>query len=202
MDNSIISYNGIEIYKSDVNRMIDEFINDYSIDTEMLYKSNTFISLLSYIHDNLLKNIITKDNGVNKNGYDYKLLDEIFRKIFIPVCGKYNHIVSVWNFAVLTGMNSDYISEVISGYYKNGGRVNPENTRTAKKWYEASKAATMTQAQEQNSVGSIFIAKSVYGLQETPQEIRITGNTTQATPEQIAEKYRDIKQPALPDLES
>ena len=69
--NRIISYNGTEIYKSDINRIIDEFINDYSIDEEMLYKSNTFISLLSYIRENLLKHVITKNNGVNNNGYGY-----------------------------------------------------------------------------------------------------------------------------------
>lgn len=200
--NSIISYNGIEIYKSDINRIIDEFINDYSIDEEMLYKSNTFISLLSYIRENLLKHVITKNNGVNNNGYDYALLDEIFNKIFVPVCGKYNHIVSIWNFAILTGINSTYLNEVLSGQYRNGSRVNPENTETVKKWHESSKAATLTQAQEQNSVGSIFIAKSVYGLQETPQEIRITGDTTQATPEQIAEKYRDAKRPEIPVLDN
>lgn len=202
MDNTIVSYNGIEIYRSDIDRIIEQFINDYSIPEENLYKSNAFIGLLSFIRENLLKNVITKNNGTNNNGYDYNLLNDVFFSVFVPICSKYNHIVSLWNFSILTGISNTHLSEVMAGTYKSGSRVNPKNTETVKKWYEASKAATITQAQEQNSVGSIFIAKSVYGLQETPQEIRITGDTTQATPEQIAEKYRDIQKPEIPVLDN
>ncbi len=200
MDNTIISYNGIEIYKSDVNRIIDDFILDYSIDEDMLYKTNTFISLLSFIRENLLKNIITKNNGTNKNGYDYNLLDTIFNTIFIPVCGKYNHILSLWNFSILTGINNNYLNEVLNGQYRNGSKVKQENTDIVKKWYDASRASTLTQAQELNSVGSIFIAKSVYGLQETPQELIVKSADMDTDPVQIMERYKNIEKPKLIEL--
>ena len=108
----------------------------------------------------------------------------------------------MWNFSVLTGISNDYLTEVMSGKYNNGSNVNPDNTRTVKSWYESSKAATLSQAQEQNSVGSIFIAKAAYGMQETPQVLKIDGSgSTLASPEQIAEKYRSEK-PKIPELEN
>ena len=198
--NVIITYNNIEIYKNDIDIIIDRFLNDYNIETDMLYKTNTFISLLSYIKTNLLDNIIKKDNGKSHNAYDYNLLDEIYIKIFLPLTGKYNHIPSLLNFSVLTGINNDYLTEVASGVYNNGGRVNPDHTRTAKKWFNMSKAASIARAEEENSIGSIFISKAVYGLKETPTEIQITGSNTQYTPEQIAETFSESKKPEKPLL--
>lgn len=201
--NSIISYNGIEIYQSDIDILIDNFINDYQIDIDQLSKVNTYISLLSYIRKNLISNILTKNNGVNNNGYDYNLLDEIHDSIFLYLAGKFNHSVSLQYFSVLTGMSNDYMTEVMSGSYNNGSRVNPENTRIVKKWYEASRAATIGRAEDENSIGSMYIAKAVYGLRENdPNTVLLQSQPAQATPEQIAEKYKGIEKPVLLDLEN
>lgn len=198
--NSIISYNGIEIYMDDLYITIDRFLSDYNIPEEMLYKSHTFISLLSYIHDNLLNKVITRNNGINRNGYDYSLLDTIHRTIFLPVCGKYNHMPTLLSFSMLTGLSNETMSEVISGTYKDGTKVNEENSQTAKKWKRISEAANYDEISKGN-VGAIFIGKASFGMTEAPQRLEIISNGTQATPEQIAEKYKGVERPEIPVFE-
>lgn len=200
-DNVIISYNGIEIYNTDIDRIIDQYKQDYNIPDEMLYKSNTFISLLSYIRQNMLKNIITKNHGINNNGYDYELLDSIFYSVFVPISGKYNHTISLLSFSQLTGISLDILTDLMSGQYATGTKANPENVRTVKKWYNTCKTATFSKAQDENSVGSIFAAKAAYNMRENdPQVVTQQIQQTQ-TPEQIAERYKDIKRPEIPELE-
>lgn len=199
---TLFSYNGIEIYQNEVDIIISEFINIYGIDIEQLYKTNTYISLLSYIRKKLISNIVTKNNGTNNNGYDYKLLDEIHDTIFLYVSGKFNHSPSLQNFSLLTGISNDYLTEVMSGQYNNGSRVNPENTRIVKKWFEHSRAATTGKAEDENSIGAMYIAKAVFGLRENdPQVVTQQIQQTQ-TPEQIAERYKDVKKPELPQLDN
>jgi hypothetical protein len=38
-----------------------------------------------------------------------------------------------------------------------------------RKWYNVCKAATITRAIDDNSIGAIFASKAAYGLSETPQ---------------------------------
>ena len=49
----------------------------------------------------------------------------------------------------------------------------------------------------------MFVLISKYGWQEAKQQIEIVnGSGTQATPEQIAQKYADVAKPRLIDAET
>ena len=69
--------------------MLDKCINDY-IDLlpvpDYLYsKVQTFNGLIRYIYNNLISRILP-----NSYRHDYKLLDDIFRNIYLPLCNAYS----------------------------------------------------------------------------------------------------------------
>ena len=70
-DNTVIAYNGTEIYTNRIQELADEFINNQLDDKqreEMPNNSNTFMAMILYISDNIPK--------VDNN--DIQQLDNIF----------------------------------------------------------------------------------------------------------------------------
>ena len=101
----------------------------------------------------------------------------------------------------MTGIDNSLLSQILSGTYNDGSRVNSETFQTVKKWKSTTESALIDNGMTGNPVFSIFALKANHGWKETPQEIQLTGETTRATPEQIAERYKDIKRPEIPELE-
>ena len=197
MDNVILTYNNIELYQSEIDVLCDEYISTLH-DESMIYKSTVFSGMLNYIYLHKLKYIIP-----DTYKHDYTLLDNIFDNVYINLCTRYNICPSIIQFSVLCHVDNTFLSELRSGTYKDGSRVNPEATQTAKKWYSVCESMLLSKATNESSIGSIFALKANYGYRDNdqPQLIQIqTG--TQATPEQIAEKYKGIEKPVLLDLES
>ena len=197
MDNVILTYNNIELYQSEIDILCDEYISSLH-DESMIYKSTVFSGMLNYIYLHKLKYIIP-DSFNN----DYALLDNIFDNVYINLCTRYNICPSIIQFSVLCHIDNTFLSELRSGTYKDGSRVKPEATQTAKKWYSVCESMLLSKATNESSIGSIFALKANYGYRDndTPQLIQVT-NTTRATPEQIAERYKDVKKPELPQLDN
>lgn len=197
MDNVILTYNNIELYQSEIDVLCDEYISTLH-DENMIYKSTVFSGMLNYIYLHKLKYIIP-DTYNN----DYVLLDSIFDNIYINLCTRFNICPSIIQFTVLCHIDVSMLTEMRTGTYKDGSRVNADTSKTVKKWYSVCESMLLSKATNESSIGSIFALKANYGYRDndTPQVLQIqTG--TQATPEQIAEKYRDIKKPVLVDLDN
>lgn len=192
----ITTYNGIDIFDNDISVLCSEYESQFDDIEERINKPMFFTGLVVYINRHLFKPIT--DRNYN---HDYNALDYIFYDCFLPLCAKYNKTVTLQNFCLMTGISNDLLSQILSGTYKDGSKVKPQTFQTVKKWKETAESALIDNGMIGNPVFSIFALKANHGWKETPQEITITGSSAQATPEQIAEKYRDVKKPELPDLQ-
>lgn len=202
MDNSIIAYNGTEIYQSDIDQLCDEYIDTLPV-PDMIYKTAVFNGLLDYIYKRLLKNIIKTDNGKTNSGYDFKLLDDIFYGIYLPLTYKYNKTATVLQFCCLCHIANSNLTDIRKGVYRNRGTaVNTASTQTVQKWFEVCESALYNRAIEDNSIGAIFGLKANYGYRdsqvitvETPSQI------PHETAEQIAAKYANAMLPEKPVID-
>lgn len=193
-DNNIVCiYNGIEIYEHDIFQLCDSYESQYTDTEERIKEPVFFTGLMIYIYQNYFKAITG-----SKYNNDYNALNEIFYRCFLPVCVKYNRIPTLLNFCSMTGMSNSYLTSIINGVYVSGDKVNPKTCETVKKWKEECENALLDFTLYRNSVAGIFALKSSHGWRETTPEPPAAELTAQATPEQIAERYRDAKKPELP----
>lgn len=198
----LISENGIEIYQSDIDILTEEYISSLQDET-MIYKSMPFNGLLYYIYIHKIKHIIDIDKQNRKDNHNnYKLLNDIFFNIFLPVCYKFNNTPTVLQFCSMVMIDNSHLSDIRAGFYRgNGSRVNPEHTQIVKKWFDICENGLSSKTINEGSIGSMFILKSKYHYVEASPEPPTTEQLTQSTPEQIAERYRDAKKPEIPILD-
>lgn len=201
IDNIILSTGNIEVYQSEIQELCDEYISSLP-DKNMIYKSTVFSGMLSYIYRNKLKYIIYKskaDKNINQFNNDYVLLNDIFNTVYIDLCTRYNIIPTVLQFCVLCDLPRDFITDLKNGVYRTDGyKVKPETTQTVKKWFDTCESMTLSRAGNESSIGSIFLAKSVYGYSDTPvQQLEIIDNRQNETPQQIAERFREARKPDM-----
>lgn len=184
-DNIMLTYNGMEIYKTDIDILCDEYINSLS-NPDMIYKSAVFNGLLDYIYKHSLKDILG-----NKVKNDYQLLNNIFYNIYLPICYKYNKTPTILQFSVLCDIDNANITDIKNGIYRtNGAIVNNNSTQIVKKWYSVCESALLGKAIDESSIGGMFALKACYGYRdnvivtETPQQLAVD------SPETIAERHK------------
>lgn len=200
----IFTLDDITVYESDIDRLCDDYINSL-IDPEKIYNTSVFSGMLNFIYKRLVKNIISADKAKRNNNYNnYVLLDKLF-DIYKDLCSKYMQTPTILQFCTeFVNIDNTHLTDVKQGTYRHDGyKVKPESTQIVKKWFSVCESRLASRTLETNSIGSMFVLKSKYGWQEAKQQIEIVnGSGTQATPEQIAEKYADIAKPRLIDAES
>ena len=202
MNDIITTYGEIEVYKNDIEILERDYISMLE-DPKDIYDTNIFFGLLNHIHVNLFSNVVKKNSGITNSSYNYNSLNDIFYKCYIPLTCKYKKVPTLKSFCCLVGISNSALSEVISGTYTTtGNRVNPETCETVKKWKSTCETALEGNAYNNNSIGAIFGLKAAHGWKEAPQEIIVNGSERpQATPEQIADKFRDAIKPELPMID-
>ena len=194
-DNVIIAYNNIELYQSEIDILCDEYIRTLH-DENLIYKSAVFSGLLRYIYSHKLKYIIP-DTFSN----DYSLLDDIFNNIYISLCSRYNIVPTIIQFCVLCHIDRSNLNCIRNGVNRDGTKVNPVSHCTVKLWYDTCEASLLGKAVNESSIGSIFGLKANYGYKEATENSVIKIETTAYhTPEQIAEKYKQVEKPKLIEL--
>ena len=191
MDNTVLTYNGMEVYQSEIDILCSEYISSLH-DESMIYKSTVFSGMLNYIYRNKLKYIIP-----NTYNNDYALLDDIFNNIYIELCTRYNICPSIIQFSVLCNIDNGLMSSINKGVHDDGSRVNPITVQTVKKWYATCEAMLLGKAQNENAIGAIFALKANYKYRDNDiiQAVPLVSGNVQ-TPEEIAERYASH---ALPD---
>ena len=198
-DNSILAqYNDIQIYQSDIDLYCQEYIDNLP-DEQLIYKTPTFTGLLEYLYRKVIKNIVVK----SYSGYDFKVLDNIFYNIYIPLTGKYGFTPTVIQFCTLVKIDNANISDIKNGVYRTSGiEAKKEKTQVVKKWYNTCESALLSRAVDTNSIGSIFALKSVYQYNDS-QTIRIEQDTTPSheSAAEISATYASASLPEKPQLD-
>lgn len=204
VETALVKANNISIYKSDIVNVMDNYISSLP-DPNMIYKSAVFSGLLDAIYKRLLKPIITRDNGLYNRSLDYKVLDNIFRNIYLPLCTRYGIVPTIQQFStVLCNISNSALSEIRKGYHRTtGAKVNPNDSAIVQKWYELSESGLYSRAIQENSIGSIFALKAVHGMSDT-QTIRIESNEidNHETAAEIMARHGSAMIPQKPNLNS
>jgi hypothetical protein len=202
IETALVKANNISIYQSDIDMIAEDYINTLPDET-MIYKSAVFSGLLDNIYKRLLKNVITRDNGLYNRSLDYKVLDNIFRNIYLPLCTRYGIVPTIQQFStVLCNISNSALSEIRKGYHRTtGAKVNPNDSAIVQKWYELSESGLYSRAIQENSIGSIFALKAVHGMSDT-QTIRIESNEIDSheTAAEIMARHDSAMIPQKPDL--
>lgn len=200
MDADIItSYSDIQIYKSDIDMLTSEYIDNLPSETS-IYKSAAFYGLLEYLYKHCLKNVI-----INRvpYGYDYKVLNDIFYGVYVPLCTAYSITPTVLQFCTMVHIDNANISDIYKGVYRgNGSKAKPENTQYVKKWYQTCESGMLSRAVNESSIGSIFGLKSVYSYSENNTLTIQTDTITHDTAEQIASRHNTVLIPEKPSIDT
>lgn len=162
----VCSQEGAELYLSNFDLLIDEFIsNRLNNNSDLLYINCTnqiFNQLLYYISDNLPK--------INYD--DIYLLNTVFDK-YIKLSSFCNIAPSLGQFAELCKISPKTFRE----WEKGGGqaRVKPALRNFVQNWRLrcGEKLQDKIINSGGNPVGGIFILKSVYGLSDQPQALQV-----------------------------
>lgn len=178
---------------------IENAINQYKVklpNPEYLFnKSVTFEGLIRYLYNTVIKPIIP-----NTYNNDYKLLDDIFNNIYVPLCSIYGFQLNIILFCLLTNINECNISVMSKGRDTHGEPIaNQEAQRIVRKWYRACESGLFSNVTNHSSIGSMFILKSVYGYREE-QTLRIESdsNAPRITTNQIESAMQSEDVPLLP----
>ena len=157
---------------SDIELIESEYIKSLP-DESLIYKSNCFNGLLLKIYQTVLINILPK-------GYrnDYTLLNDIFYKVYLPLCFRFNISPTIIQFcSVLTGIDNTNISDIKNGAFRNGYPVKDVNaTQIVKSWYAVCESGLLSRAVNDNSIGAIFTLKSLYQYREDNTPVQLTDN--------------------------
>ena len=198
-DNCILAYNGSEVYQNEIDILCDEYINTLPIPDLIYSKASVFNGLLDYIYRKRLKKIIdSNSNGYNNN---YNLLDCIFRNIFKPLCHRFNKTITVINFCCFVNIDYSIVRDIRDGvYHSNGQKVKFESTAIIKKWFLECENSLVSKASEENTIGSLFLLKSVFSYSENNQITVINQLESKEDPAMIAEKYKTVSIPEKPDI--
>jgi hypothetical protein len=189
----------IIIYNSDISMLEEEYIESL-YNPEMIFKVSVFNGLLNLIHERLLKDLIRFQN----NYINYQICNDIFFKIYIPLCNKYNIVPSVINFtSTVLRIDNTLITDIRNGNYRSdGSNVNKLTIQLVKNWFNVCESAYVQSVSNNNSVGCMFLLKSLYKYSDNnPIQVEIARIEDHDTPEQIAARHKTAFIPEKPNID-
>lgn len=170
---------GTEIYKNEINRLTDEYIQSElkidpdefrEVDNKKKIREN-FGDMIIYISDRIKK----------PSNDDIVLLDAIF-EIYKRLCLRCGMLPTLETFSDLVGINNATFTDWANGEY----RASSAHGKTVKKWKEDCRGKLVDSLHQQSGTNAnrIFIAKAAYGMVETmPKQLEYFHGQA---PEQIA----------------
>lgn len=159
----------IKIHKNDISVCEYDYLQSLPDEAMIYKKSNIFLGLLEAVYKNVISVYIITDKTFNN---DYELLNNVFYDIYIPLVYKYGYTPSIYMFSSFVHISMSNLTDINNGYYrKDGSKVNSDTQLTVQNWYNTCKAATITRAIDDNSIGAIFASKAAYGMIEAAQPV-------------------------------
>ncbi len=200
ISNTITTDSGTEVYIHRILEITDDYISRLESPDD-IRDANIFQGLLKEIYVQLFRATEPQryDLKTTIDTSDIKQLDRIW-DLFCAICYKYKHRPTLLRFATMIGISRQTFDDWKNG--KNRG-ANTEYVDTIQKWLTEAESALEAGAIESNSIGSIFALKANFKWRETAPitEQPSDFGRPQSTPEQIAERWRDVKKPEIPVLE-
>lgn len=195
-DNTIKAGNGVDVYKTTVDYLADEYINSVLLESKDIYKKQCFAGMIKYISKRI--NVNTDDLVELNNYWD----------IYTELCSKYNHVISIERYCMLIGIHRDtfysWKNEETKRDYSE--ILGSSRSDMIKKWDAESESSWQDEASTGNP-GPMFVLKARRGWQETaPAQIPQNSTGITKTPEQIAAemgiKYiPDMQKDEQPDID-
>lgn len=202
-DNAIVLVDGSgqEIYLTEIDYYVSEYI-DTLPDADMIFKPKTFIGLLDYLYEHIVKDLPYRSRP-DRQMLDYRLIEDLFFKVYKVLCSRFDKTPTIIGFCSFLRIDNANMTDVRHGYYRTSGRaVNRDATQTIQKIYDACQSATLSSAIDGNSIGSIFACKACYGMsdQPKPQMVGVHEADSRISIEEIKERYGNtlIEQPEPP----
>ena len=171
-----------KIYENNIYSYIDEFIDgNYAGQTETELKENRsfFPSLIQYLYNNYLGNVLgntleLKLKGVKPVYNDIKLLDELFNiYVFLVYKYKSNNRPSILEYSILTGIPRTTIYTWLNGELDNyilqavsedkRKHITSEYAITVQKWQSICEQSLID---GKDTIKELFLLKCKYGYQE------------------------------------
>lgn len=175
-DNTVKASNGVDIYKTNVEYLADEYINSVLLEPKDIYKKQCFAGMIKYISKRI--NVNTDDLVELNNYWD----------IYTELCSKYNHVISIERYCMLIGIHRDtfysWKNEETKRDYSE--ILGSSRSDMIKKWDAESESSWQDEASTGNP-GPMFVLKARRGWQETaPAQVPQKDTGITKTPEQIA----------------
>lgn len=175
-DNTIKAGNGVDVYKTTVDYLADEYINSVLLESKDIYKKQCFAGMIKYISKRI--NVNTDDLVELNNYWD----------IYTELCSKYNHVISIERYCMLIGIHRDtfysWKNEETKRDYSE--ILGSSRSDMIKKWDAESESSWQDEASTGNP-GPMFVLKARRGWQETaPAQVPQNNTGITKTPEQIA----------------
>lgn len=190
----------IEVYRNAIERIASEYVAQLDDPTDIKNPMVWRGCLLS-VYNELFKP--TENLQYNrKSNIDTSNPDIIWKlwNVFCDVSFKYRHYISIGRFALMTGIDKHTMCNWGAGRSRE---ANPAYFSLYKNMMSDCESCLEDMATESNGIGAIFNLKSKHNWREAspiPTE-QMIDTTARLTPEQIAQKYRDVPKPTLIDME-
>ena len=167
IDNILIDCNQGIITQRDIDRSIEEYINTLpNPDVIYINGHKSFNNLLLYLYKHCIKSILPKTYK-----HDYKLLDDIFINIYMPLTYRFNRIASINNFCILINIDYSLFYDIKNGIYRsNDCNVNNITSQIVKKWISICDGELIDNVTHTGNIGAMFVAKT-RGFREEPQTV-------------------------------
>lgn len=191
MDNLLVvnTDNALQVLQDKILYHIDAYINNLH-NPDDIYKTFTFNGLLSYIGYHVFKNHNKQYHGEQNSIIDYSDIDTLNNiwNLYKYISGLYDKTINLQSFSVFTCIHYESIKQWKND--KNDIRYNIVN-----QWFNECESVLVNRVSQDNSIGSIFLLKSIHGMNENNSLIITDGSTARMTAEQIANKYGSLTMP-------
>ena len=167
IDNVLIDCNQGIITQRDIDRSIEEYLNTLQ-NPDVIYINGhkSFNNLLLYLYKHCIKHILPKTYK-----HDYKLLDDIFINIYMPLTYRFNRIASINNFCILINIDYSLFYDIKNGVYRsNDENVNNITSQIVKRWISICDGELIDNVTHTGNIGAMFVAKT-RGFREEPQTV-------------------------------
>lgn len=179
MSNIVITEDEIEVYRDEIRRLADEYIEYELNNPDDIYNKQCFGGMIKYISMSIGKP-------------DYKnlvLLNELWN-IYSSLCYKYKQTVSIERYCILIGISRQTFYSWFNGETMRDRCEELGVTRSdmMKKWDGESESSWQDEASTGNP-GAMFVLKARRGWQETAPALVSASSQMHRTPEEIAADY-------------